>query len=342
MVATTAKPVSRWNAHPVLGYEAGDTNLQRYVGNSPPNATDPSGLHKVDVHSLVTLEAALEFFALHPGRRNLIDKWALQTGAVSPDLKQGASVIANVPVTRILQLRNRVISAIPQSVVEANEAVSEWGWENSKSIGKWVSSSLYDKLRGLRNWWQDTHSAPYIVEQADKVAKSVNGETDLKNSELYQSHFGENVWHHAMTDGSLSAVEFTDKLLDRLTGRIELHRMLIEAEDVEAASFALGEAIHTLQDSYSASHVTRDSQGRISQYQDWLVQSPGLHGVADAISDQSTEWATLTKQTKFFLSLSTNTNLSGIRLREALRQRFFMLAPGATTGGTHQHYSPRK
>ena len=27
-----------------VGFEAGDTNLFRYVGNSPPNATDPSGL----------------------------------------------------------------------------------------------------------------------------------------------------------------------------------------------------------------------------------------------------------------------------------------------------------
>lgn len=27
-----------------IGFEAGDANLYRYVGNSPPNDTDPSGL----------------------------------------------------------------------------------------------------------------------------------------------------------------------------------------------------------------------------------------------------------------------------------------------------------
>lgn len=342
MVGAIERPTDCWDSETPLGFEAGDTNLRRYVGNSPPNATDPSGLHKVDVHSLVTLEAALEFAALHPSRRDLIDKMALQTGAVSPDLKQGATVVANVPVTRILELRNRVMRAIPQPVIDANEAVNEWSWETSKSVGKWLSPGLYNKLRDLRNWWQDTHSAPIIVEQADKAAKCVNPEADLKGSELYQSHFGKNVWHHAMTDNSLSAAEFTDKLLDRLTGRVKLYRKLIQDEDVEAASFALGEAIHTLQDSYSASHVVRDSDGRIHQYQDWLVQSPGLHGVADTISGRSAEWATLTQQTKVFLSLATNMNLDEARLREALRQRFFILAPGAKTGGTAPRYSPRK
>lgn len=31
-------------AHNALGYEAGDTNVYRYVGNNPTNATDPAGL----------------------------------------------------------------------------------------------------------------------------------------------------------------------------------------------------------------------------------------------------------------------------------------------------------
>ena len=37
-----------------LGYEAGDANLYRYVGNSPTNATDPSGLYERDVHFSMT------------------------------------------------------------------------------------------------------------------------------------------------------------------------------------------------------------------------------------------------------------------------------------------------
>ncbi|MEQ9411710.1 MAG: hypothetical protein RIK87_28605 [Fuerstiella sp.] len=46
MVATIAQPTARWSSETPLGFEAGDTNLRRYVGNSPPNATDPDGLQE--------------------------------------------------------------------------------------------------------------------------------------------------------------------------------------------------------------------------------------------------------------------------------------------------------
>jgi uncharacterized protein RhaS with RHS repeats len=36
--------IGRWISQDPLGFEAGDANLYRYVGNSPTNATDPSGL----------------------------------------------------------------------------------------------------------------------------------------------------------------------------------------------------------------------------------------------------------------------------------------------------------
>lgn len=35
---------SHWTSESPLGFAAGDTNIQRYVGNSPTNYTDPSGL----------------------------------------------------------------------------------------------------------------------------------------------------------------------------------------------------------------------------------------------------------------------------------------------------------
>jgi RHS repeat-associated protein len=36
--------VGRWTAQDPIGFEGGDVNLYRYVGNHPTNATDPSGL----------------------------------------------------------------------------------------------------------------------------------------------------------------------------------------------------------------------------------------------------------------------------------------------------------
>ncbi len=80
MVASTFKPQAsssnRWNDYfpnlafrfDPLGFEAGDKNLYRYVGNSPTNYTDPSGLihqghHRVPnaVRKLVSPEALAVF-----------------------------------------------------------------------------------------------------------------------------------------------------------------------------------------------------------------------------------------------------------------------------------------
>ena len=36
--------LGKWISQDPIGFAAGDANLYRYVGNSPPNATDPSGL----------------------------------------------------------------------------------------------------------------------------------------------------------------------------------------------------------------------------------------------------------------------------------------------------------
>ena len=33
----------RWTTEDPLGFGAGDANVNRYIGNSPPNGTDPSG-----------------------------------------------------------------------------------------------------------------------------------------------------------------------------------------------------------------------------------------------------------------------------------------------------------
>lgn len=45
---------SRWSSQSPLGFEGGDTNLQRYVGNSPTNYTDPTGLWREGGHFYTT------------------------------------------------------------------------------------------------------------------------------------------------------------------------------------------------------------------------------------------------------------------------------------------------
>lgn len=43
--------VGRWMAQDPIGFDAEDADLYRYVGNSPTNATDPSGLFDYKVVS---------------------------------------------------------------------------------------------------------------------------------------------------------------------------------------------------------------------------------------------------------------------------------------------------
>ena len=54
----------RWLSQDPIGFAAGDANLYRYVGNSPTNATDPSGLVDRRVISLNELEQLKELFPM--------------------------------------------------------------------------------------------------------------------------------------------------------------------------------------------------------------------------------------------------------------------------------------
>lgn len=51
---TLTETASCWSSESPLGFAAGDTNLQRYVGNSPTNYTDPTGLWREGGHFYTT------------------------------------------------------------------------------------------------------------------------------------------------------------------------------------------------------------------------------------------------------------------------------------------------
>jgi uncharacterized protein RhaS with RHS repeats len=43
--------LGRWMQQDPIGFDAGDTNLYRYVGNDPVNSLDPSGLEEIELTS---------------------------------------------------------------------------------------------------------------------------------------------------------------------------------------------------------------------------------------------------------------------------------------------------
>lgn len=71
---TYSPNLGRWLEKDPIGYEAGDNNLYRYVGNSPVNYTDPSGLYRsatgryICIHEL-ELPSPDEYLDI-PGGRN--------------------------------------------------------------------------------------------------------------------------------------------------------------------------------------------------------------------------------------------------------------------------------
>ena len=61
--------VGRWLSQDPIGFKGGDPNLYRYVGNSPTNATDPSGLVETSVFDIPVAAGA----GLVQGGANLVN-----------------------------------------------------------------------------------------------------------------------------------------------------------------------------------------------------------------------------------------------------------------------------
>jgi len=92
-----------------------------------------------------------------------------------------------------------------------------------------------------------------------------------------RSHHGDLQFWHSMaptSDKVLSNGQVVDKIVQQakewytegVTGRND---------------FPIGKMLHMVQDSYSASHVVRDQEGRIQQFQGYDAQDAGAHGHAD-------------------------------------------------------------
>lgn len=78
--------VGRWNTPDPIGFETGDPNLYRYVGNSPTNFTDPSGQERHPRGAFDQPYMASLLFDLphNPPGTQLTQTLVYETGALSP------------------------------------------------------------------------------------------------------------------------------------------------------------------------------------------------------------------------------------------------------------------
>ncbi len=54
---SSLRDLDRFLSEDPIGFEAGDANLQRYVGNGPTNLVDPSGLTNVEISQALSQRA---------------------------------------------------------------------------------------------------------------------------------------------------------------------------------------------------------------------------------------------------------------------------------------------
>jgi hypothetical protein len=85
-----------------LGYEAGDANLRRYVGNSPTNATDPSGLEEAVPRQGPRFKPGFETQLLRDDPENVIYQGDIHRQELTLPSERGKFVI----VMRPTQWRN--------------------------------------------------------------------------------------------------------------------------------------------------------------------------------------------------------------------------------------------
>ena len=105
--------------------------------------------------------------------------------------------------------------------------------------------------------------------------------------QLYSSHLGADQWKHSMSSKSdLSAESLRDKIINNLTCEFDAAlKDDKEGRDQEAWE-RLGEILHTIQDSYSPSHVGRSYEGgSISAFYDYSQQDSALHSHEDHVAE---------------------------------------------------------
>ena len=136
----------RWISEDPIGFAAGDSNLYRYVGNSPTNWLDPNGLETqgLGLQHLTTPGAAPNIVSngLKPGLDGGI--WMSTNGG-------GASSSATVQMN--FQVNLKVVNEIPDNVIrqagkEANKALKGCGLKGAEYTSRWA------RLKGdfIANW----------------------------------------------------------------------------------------------------------------------------------------------------------------------------------------------
>ena len=270
--------MTKWISKDPLG-EAGGWNLTCFCDNDPVNKYDALGLFDLPTHINVSISAMR-------GMRNRLGLSSTQFY----DLMRGVVEGSTFPDTQ-----TRIPSPYGQLVPVMQDArrfdqVVDYPTDQAMKGLKYISGEIGDAQvaaiglvwgdyprinHGVRNWWE--HGPSFLgpalswVSQYSKKAESLN-----------QTHYGGQSWQHGMGDASMTAVGLQTEIINGSLSCMNGYSDCVSVGNYYDAGFALGKALHYLQDTYTPSHAQRDAKtGQITAFFDYCAQSPKLHAIED-------------------------------------------------------------
>lgn len=135
------------------------------------------------------------------------------------------------------------------------------------------------------------------------------------------------------------------KIVVRLAAPVIKYKTGVQTE--REIYFEIGQAIHTIQDLYTDSHVERNAVFDIIRFQSYTAQGPGYHKEADiydvltsAGKKRQAFYADKAVEYLHILQAAKNNNWPDEQIEQELLA-FLALAPDAIAGGTSAAYAPK-
>ncbi len=314
--------MTKWISKDPLG-EAGGWNLTAFCGNDPVNTFDALGLFDAPTHINLTISAL----------RGLKGEWGL-SDAQFFDLMRGAVEGSTFPDTQ-----TRIPSPYGQLLPVMQDArrfdqFVDYPTDQAMKGLKYVSGGIgeaqvaaiglvwddYPRINhGLRNWWE--HGPSFLG-----PALSWCSRYSRKAGALNQTHYGGQSWQHGMGDATLTAAGLQTEIITGSLSCMNGFSDCVSLGNYYDAGFALGKALHYLQDTYTPSHAQRDAKtGQITAFFDYCAQSPKLHTVEDKPRFGGPVYNVAVQQSQSLINIFLNGNPEDI-------SGLFQLDSGVTIG----------
>jgi hypothetical protein len=186
--------IGRFITEDPIGFDGNDTNLYRYVDDSPVNGTDPAGLAQQPTSAAPSREAQelIDLFKKYPGLLQYLEKIAKGTTKV----ERGGFILVRVKGTGSLY---KIIEEIPKTPKVNEICLRAWGekpgqkWKGallpkcpsgeSIDVSKLPAKVSMDTTYEIKFWWH-THVTGWVTgpDGLPMTGEPYPSEADLKDA----------------------------------------------------------------------------------------------------------------------------------------------------------------